>query len=56
MTSGNIHDAQTHQKIRAKIGPAENGKGRNYIFPDKLQLMVAGALHGYELETKTNKS
>jgi hypothetical protein len=28
-TSDSIQDAQAIQKIRAKIGPAENGKGRN---------------------------
>jgi hypothetical protein len=31
-TSGSIQDAQAPQKIRAKIGPAENGKGRSCIF------------------------
>ena len=31
-TSGSIQDAQAPQKIRAKIGLAENGKGRICIF------------------------
>ena len=30
-TSGSIQDAQAPQKIRAKIGPAENDKGRSCI-------------------------
>jgi hypothetical protein len=29
--SGSIHDAKAPQKIRATIGPAEKGNGRNYM-------------------------
>src|SRR4029077_9462149 len=32
MTSGSIQDASAPQKMRAKIGPAENGTGRSCIF------------------------
>jgi hypothetical protein len=31
-TSGSTQVTQATQKIRAKIGPAENGKGRSCIF------------------------
>ena len=48
MTSGNIHDAQAPQKIRAKIGPDANGKGRNCIFSRSLRLMTKTSLHGYQ--------
>ncbi len=36
MISGRIQDAKALQKIRAKIGPAENGKGRGCIFLERL--------------------
>ena len=32
MTSGSTQEVKAPQKIRAKIGPAENGKGRDCIF------------------------
>jgi len=35
-TSGSIQKAHAPQKIRAKIGPAENGKGRRCIFLESL--------------------
>jgi len=36
MTSGSIQDAKATQKMRVKIGPAENGKGRSCIFLEQL--------------------
>src|SRR5260370_334872 len=34
MTSGSIQDAKAPQKMSAKIGPTENGKGRTCIYLD----------------------
>jgi len=34
ISSGSIHDAKAPQKMRAKIGPAENGEGCNGIYLD----------------------
>ena len=41
MTSGNTQDAKAHQKMKAKIGPAENGKGLDCILVYTFTLIQA---------------